>query len=149
MILRRRTRPPEAMFFVLVVALFSDVSGGVEPAPKEFVAAGPNVVLIIGDDQGWTDYSFMGHGDIKTPHLDRLAHRSLVFRRGYVTAPLCRPSLASIVTGLYPHQHGVTGNDVDGPNERARLDLPVRAAFHRKPEQRVARSSAPCTRSTT
>ena len=36
----------------------------------------PNVVLIIGDDQAWTDYGFMGHDTIKTPNLDRLASES-------------------------------------------------------------------------
>jgi len=95
-------------------------------------AAPPNVVLILGDDQGWTDYGFMGHEEIRTPRLDELSRRSLLFKRGYVTAPLCRPSLASIVTGLYPHQHGVTGNDVDGGNNRAALDRPVRERFHGK-----------------
>ena len=91
----------------------------------------PNVVLIISDDQAWTDYGFMGHPDVQTPHLDQLARQSLVFQRGYVAAPLCRPSLASLVTGLYPSQHGVTGNDVDGRNNRAALDVPVREAFHK------------------
>ena len=94
-------------------------------------AVRPNVVLIVSDDQGWTDYGFMGHKEIATPNLDRLASRSLVFPRGYVTSPLCRPSLASMVTGLYPHQHGVTGNDVDGRNDRAKLDVPLREAFHK------------------
>ena len=93
----------------------------------------PNIVLIIGDDQAWTDYGFMDHSDIRTPHLDRLAQRGLVFTHGYVTAPLCRPSLASLVTGLYPFQHGITGNDVDGNNKRAALDVPLREAFHRHP----------------
>src|SRR5689334_19258202 len=68
----------------------------------------PNVVLIISDDQGWTDYSFMGHSHVRTPHLDRLAAQSLVFRRGYVPSSLCCPSLASLITGQYPHQHKVT-----------------------------------------
>ena len=71
----------------------------------------PNVVLILSDDQAWTDYSFMGHPVICTPHLDRLAARSATFRRGYTPTPLCRPSLMTMITGLYPHQHGVTGND--------------------------------------
>lgn len=71
----------------------------------------PNVLLIISDDQAWGDYSFMGHQQIETPALDKLASESLVFHRGYTPAPLCRPALASIITGLYPHQHGVTGND--------------------------------------
>ena len=97
------------------------------------VFAQPNIVLIISDDQAWTDYGFMGHPDIETPHLDKLAARSLVFERGYVAAPLCRPSLASMATGLYPFQHGITGNDVDGRRERAALDVPVREAFQKHP----------------
>lgn len=71
----------------------------------------PNIVLILSDDQAWTDYGFMGHPVIQTPHLDRLAARSAVFRHGYSPTPLCRPSLMTMITGLYPHQHGVTGND--------------------------------------
>jgi arylsulfatase A-like enzyme len=71
----------------------------------------PNIVMIISDDQGWGDYGFMGNKIIQTPNLDRLAASSRVFTRGYVTAPLCGPSLASIITGLHPHQHGKTSND--------------------------------------
>lgn len=71
----------------------------------------PNIVLIISDDQAWTDYSFLGHPYIETPRLDQLAAEGLTFTRGYATAPLCRPSLASMVTGLYPHQSGRIGND--------------------------------------
>lgn len=71
----------------------------------------PNVVLILSDDQAWNDYGFMGHPVIQTPHLDRLASRSATFRRGYSPVPLCRPSLMTMITGLFPHQHGVTGND--------------------------------------
>ena len=71
----------------------------------------PNVVMIIADDQGWGDYSFMGHPHIETPNIDRLAKASLVFRHGYVPSSLCRPSLATMITGLYPHQHKITSND--------------------------------------
>jgi arylsulfatase A-like enzyme len=73
--------------------------------------APPNIVMIISDDHLWSDYSFMGHKTIQTPNLDRLASESLTFRRGYVTSSLCCPSLATIITGLYPHQHKVTSND--------------------------------------
>lgn len=71
----------------------------------------PNVVFIISDDHAWTDYGFMGHSQIETPHLDRLAARSALFSRGYVPTALCRPALATFANGLYAHQHGVTGND--------------------------------------
>ncbi len=82
----------------------------------------PNVVLIIADDMAWTDYGFMGHPHIRTPRLDRLAGQSATFRRGYATTSLCSPSLASILTGRYPHQHTITGNDPPlppGMDERA------------------------------
>jgi len=71
----------------------------------------PNVVLILSDDQSWTDYSFMGHEHIATPHLDKLAKRSAVFSRGYVPTALCRPALMTLATGLYVHQHRTSGND--------------------------------------
>ncbi len=71
----------------------------------------PNVVIIISDDQSWTDYSFMGHRKIQTPHIDRLAREGATFTHGYVPSSLCCPSLASIITGLYPHQHKITSND--------------------------------------
>ena len=71
----------------------------------------PNIVMIISDDQAWSDYSFMGHPHIRTPNIDRLASQSLTFRRGYDTSSLCCPSLVSMITGLYPHQHRITSND--------------------------------------
>lgn len=74
-------------------------------------SASPNIVMIVSDDHAWTDYGFMGHPQIKTPHLDKLAGESLTFRHGYVTSSLCCPSLATLLTGQYPHQHGITSND--------------------------------------
>jgi uncharacterized sulfatase len=70
-------------------------------------AVRPNIVFLLSDNQGWGDYGFMGHPHLQTPNLDQLARAGLVYERGYVTAPLCRPSLASIVTGMYPHQTGI------------------------------------------
>ena len=93
----------------------------------------PNIVVILGDDQGWPDYGFMGHDSIRTPNLDRLAERSVLFERGYVASPLCRPSLASMITGRYPFEHGITGNDVDGNRNREALDKPLRNSFHKIP----------------
>ncbi len=75
----------------------------------------PNIVFIISDDQGAGDYGFMQHPHIRTPHIDKLAAQSLAFRRGFVPSSVCCPSLASIITGLYPHQHRVTSNDPPSP----------------------------------
>ena len=71
----------------------------------------PNILYVISDDQAWTDYGFMGHPQIKTPHLDKLSRESVLFERGYVPTALCRPSLATLVNGQYAHKHGITGND--------------------------------------
>jgi len=85
------------------------------------VAAPPNVVLILSDDQCWTDFGFMGHHEIKTPNLDRLAQQSACFAQGYVPSSLCRPSLATIITGLYPHQHKIAGNDPPKGTDRTEM----------------------------
>jgi len=71
----------------------------------------PNIVLIISDDQSWTDYGFMGHSTIQTPSLDKLSRQSVTFKRGYVPTALCRPSLTTLITGRYAHQSLITGND--------------------------------------
>jgi arylsulfatase A-like enzyme len=109
-----------AVWIGLTIALFVHLKASSGWAAPES-GRPPNVVLIISDDQAWTDFGFMRHPAIRTPHLDRLAARSAVFRRGYVPTSLCRPSLATIITGLYPHQHGITGNDPPKGSERGAM----------------------------
>jgi arylsulfatase A-like enzyme len=96
----------------------------VEIAPA--ADAPPNVVIILSDDQAWSDYGFMGHPHIKTPHLDKLAAQSLVFTRGYTPTSLCRASLMTIITGQYPRQHLVTGNDPPKGTDRREMLKHVR-----------------------
>src|SRR4051812_5721737 len=50
----------------------------------------PNVVMIISDDQGWTDFGFMDHKVVMTPRLDKLAAESARFPNAYVPTSLCR-----------------------------------------------------------
>lgn len=89
----------------LALGLFASLGAGAAEADR------PNIVFIISDDHAWTDYGFMGHPQIETPNLDALAKRSAVFTRGYVPTALCRPSLATLINGLYAHQHRNSGND--------------------------------------
>jgi uncharacterized sulfatase len=70
----------------------------------------PNFVLIIADDQTYSDFGFMGSNHVQTPNLDALARDSARFVNGYVPTSVCRPSLVTLLTGLYPHQHGVFFN---------------------------------------
>ena len=65
----------------------------------------PNIVLIMGDDMGYSDIGCYG-GEIRTPHLDELASNGLRFTQFYNTARCC-PTRASLLTGLYPQQAGV------------------------------------------
>lgn len=102
----------------------------------------PNIVFILSDDQSWTDYSFMGDENIDTPRIDQFAKESLTFTRGYVPTPLCSPSLATIITGLYPKDHGILGNDkvyerVKGDRKtsqkhRAEAYKPIISAFEKQ-----------------
>ena len=62
----------------------------------------PNIVLVIGDDQGYPDFGFMGSPLARTPNLDGLAAGGTLFRFGYTTASACRPALFSLLTGLDP-----------------------------------------------
>ena len=100
------------MFACFAVA--SSVSAATERAKER-----PNVVLIISDDHAWTDYGFMKHPEVSTPNIDRLASEGLTYTRGYVTTAICSPSLATMLTGLHPHQHGITGNDPMGKQPRS------------------------------
>lgn len=93
--------------FMLHAALVLALSGALDLQEAE----PPNVLLLISDDQWWGDFGFMGSDVVATPHLDRLAADGLAFPRGYVPTALCRASLATLVTGLYPHEHKITGND--------------------------------------
>ena len=90
-----------------IIFLFSLILGCFQTMAQDK----PNIVLILSDDQSYTDYSFMGHPVIKTPQLDKLASQSAVFKRGYVPTALCRPALMTIATGLYSHVNMITGND--------------------------------------
>jgi len=74
----------------------------------------PNILFILTDDQRWDALGAYGNRDIRTPNLDRLAASGALFTAGYVSAPLCCPSRATFLTGLYPHQTGVDTNRTAG-----------------------------------
>jgi len=67
----------------------------------------PNILLITTDQQRYDTLGVTGNPYIRTPNLDQLAARGVLFRHGYIQNPVCIPSRACIMTGRYPHQHGV------------------------------------------
>lgn len=120
--------------FLSSLPLGAALARGFEAAPK----GAPNVVMLIGDDQAWSDYSFMGHPHIRTPHLDRLAEGGITFRRGYVPSSLCRPSLATMITGLFPHQHKITSNDPPLPPGKRGAAAEQDPTFRRLRQEMIA-----------
>jgi arylsulfatase A-like enzyme len=82
---------------VLLAALLLSCS---DPEPR------PNLVILFSDDAGYADFGFHGSEVIRTPHLDRLAASGVMFTSGYVTASVCSPSRAGLMTGRYQQRFG-------------------------------------------
>ena len=72
------------------------------------IADPPNVLFILVDDMGAKDLSNEGSVFYESPNIDRIANGGMKFTRGYATCQVCSPSRASIVTGKYPVNHGIT-----------------------------------------
>ena len=92
------TAPAATLF--LLAGLLTVPCTAAEPPPR------PNFVFVIGDDVGADDLGIYGNRTVKTPVLDRLATRAMVFDRAYLTISSCSPSRCSIITGRYPHNTG-------------------------------------------
>ena len=71
----------------------------------------PNMVVVLVDDMRWDDFGAGGHPFVQTPNIDRVAREGVRFLNAFTTTtPLCSPSRASFLTGLYAHTHGITDN---------------------------------------
>ena len=73
----------------------------------------PNIVFILADDLGYGDLGFTGSTQIKTPHIDALANSGLIFTEAYVSAPVCAPSRAGLITGRNQVNFGYDNNLTD------------------------------------
>lgn len=96
-------------------ALLAIGAGAVAPA----VEGRPNILLVVADDLNtrvgpYVDASLGMH----TPHLDRLAAAGVTFTRAYSQYPVCGPSRASFMSGLYPEANGVMNNAFDTGNHK-------------------------------
>src|SRR5438128_11477299 len=89
--------------------LFTVVTAGLLlAAPALRAAERVNVVFILADDLGWADLGCYGSKYHKTPNLDRLAAQGLRFTYAYAAAPVCSPTRAALLTGLYPARLNLT-----------------------------------------
>lgn len=67
----------------------------------------PNILIMLSDDQGYSDLSCFGSKYIKTPNLDKLADQGMKFTDFYACGPICSPSRAGLMTGRIPTRCGV------------------------------------------
>ena len=86
-----------ALFFVCILTLISCSS---------INDSKPNIIIILADDAGYSDFGFMGSDEIKTPNLDQLALDGVTFNNAYVSASVCSPSRAGLLTGMYQQRFG-------------------------------------------
>ncbi len=70
----------------------------------------PNIMIILADDMGQGDMGFLGSKKLKTPNLDALAEKSIFCNNAYVTASVCAPSRAGLITGRQPQRFGFEHN---------------------------------------
>ncbi len=73
---------------------------------KQKPSRGPNVILILADDLSRNELSCYGGTDVATAHIDQLAAEGVRFQQAYVTAPICAPSRASLLTGRVNNRFG-------------------------------------------
>ena len=100
-----RTNITRALYFGLVILLFTSCADVKEKKGEDKVAKKPNIVLILADDMGFSDLGNYG-SEISTPSLDRLASEGTRISRFY-TNTICAPSRTSLLTGQYPHKAGI------------------------------------------
>ncbi|MCK5738879.1 sulfatase, partial [bacterium] len=83
----------------------------------------PNIVFILMDDMGWTDLSCYGSPFYETPNIDQLLADGIQFTNAYAACPVCSPTRASIMSGKYPANVGVT-NFIGGHTRGLLIDAP-------------------------
>ena len=96
-----------ALLLPLLAAAIPGLVLATDPVPKR-----PNIIVIVSDDQGYADAGFQGSSEIPTPNLDAMAKDGVRCTRGYVTAPVCSPSRAGLMTGRYQQRFGHHNNIV-------------------------------------
>ncbi len=90
----------------------------------------PNVLLVISDQLHHAAFGAAGNPVVQTPNIDRLAREGMRFENALCPTPFCSPTRASLMTGLYPHQHGIIKNlPADNPGLDRNLNTTEQALF--------------------
>jgi arylsulfatase B len=84
----------------------------------------PNIILIVADDLGYGELGCQGNPQIPTPNIDAIANNGIRFTNGYVTASVCSPSRAALMTGKYQTRFGYEHNPLSAMNDDPTCGLP-------------------------
>ena len=95
----------KSALLLLSIWLITSCGAPADNSEKEEAKPLPNIVLLVGDDQGYPYFGFMGADYVQTPNMDKLAASGVVFTQGYVPDNHCRPSLQTLMTGTLPIQY--------------------------------------------
>ena len=86
----------------------------------------PNIVIIVADDLGWSDLSYMGSTYYETPNIDKLSKSGMTFYNGYASAANCAASRATLLSGKYNTDHGIyTVKNSDRGSKKTRKLIPI------------------------
>lgn len=89
---------------------FSSATLNFMNSPPAHLPRKRNLIVFLTDQQRADTMACYGNSKVHAPNLNKLASQSIVFDRTYVTQPVCTPSRASLMTGLWPHSTGCTSN---------------------------------------
>lgn len=109
-----------AKSIVLLLCFYTFVA--CKPASSNLEVKKTNIIVILVDDAGYIDFGFMGSKDLETPHIDKLAKNGIVFTDAHVSASVCAPSRAGLITGKYQQRFGFEANGT-GDKESGELGL--------------------------
>ena len=73
-------------------------------------AGRPDIVIVLADDQTWSDSGCYGNKQVKTPNIDRLAAAGMRFTRAFTATAMCAPTRQQLYTGLFPVRNGAYPN---------------------------------------
>ncbi len=97
-------------FIVFFAACGNKKDNNVADSKKKKENNQPNIIVILIDDAGYVDFGFMGSDDLDTPHINSLAEDGVVFTDAHVSATVCAPSRAGLITGKYQQRFGFEAN---------------------------------------
>ena len=114
-----KSKSNEILLFYLIIKFFWSCSNQKTENEKtnfKQTLKKPNIIVILADDAGYVDFGFMGSQDLQTPNIDNLAKSGVKFTDAHVSASVCAPSRAGLITGQYQQRFGFEANHTGDKN---------------------------------